>query len=90
MDADEYAYIKSDWSTYNDDEIECSDTCIYCGKESDNLNIVYYEYHQEECKVNIVATNPKPHEKIKWTNGEGWIRRHEYVCDECMQYEEDA
>jgi hypothetical protein len=83
MDKDEYDFIKSDWSTYNDERTY--DTCSYCGEESDNLNIVYYAINDVYDIVQL-AVNPKPHDIMKVPSG--YWKKHELVCDECMKDED--
>jgi len=80
MDADEYDYIKSDWSTYN--EPEPMDRCIYCGEELENLNIVYYAINDDYNQITL-AINPKPHDKI--IVPKGYKKRYELVCSECLK-----
>jgi len=71
---------------YINSELDSSECCIYCGKESDNLNIVCYEINPNNyADMRTVSINHKPHEKRKWTKG--WVRRFEYVCDKCLKEE---
>lgn len=83
MDADEYSFIKSDWSTYNE-EPEL-DRCIYCGEEDEELNIVYYAINDD---LNIIplSINPKPHEHVQAPKG--YKKRYELVCNRCMEENE--
>jgi hypothetical protein len=80
MDSDEYTFIKSDYNTYNDDEEV--EKCVYCGEEED-LNVVHYGFNPNTSKVYTIAINPMPHDKLHVA--EGYIRRIEYVCNNCLE-----
>ena len=84
MDKDEGDFIKSDYRTYQDDRE--FDSCTYCGEENEDLNVVHYEI-SPDYEINVLGVNPKPHEKLKVQDG--WVKRIELVCDECLKEEYD-
>ena len=65
---------------------EDTEYCIYCG-ETEDLNIRHYAINNE-CKVYILAVNPKPHEHFLEGLKEGYVHRIEMICDSCLAEEE--
>ena len=79
---DENFYERSDWNTYN--EPPELDRCVYCSEELEILNTVYYAI-DDDYNVKMLAINPLPHEKI--VVPEGYKKRMELVCDDCLKEE---
>lgn len=82
MEDDEKDFIKSDYNTYNEERT--FDSCLYCGTEDEDLNILSYEI-SPDCDIHILGVNILPHQKINIQ--EGWIKRIEVICDECLKEE---
>ena len=82
MDADELFFLRS---LPDEEYLDDSEFCIYCGKESDNLNIVHYEWKEGEGDIKLIAVNPMPHERIP--RKEGYNRLTQKICDECLKDE---
>jgi uncharacterized CHY-type Zn-finger protein len=80
MEIDE-THDLEDWL---DDEID-SEYCIYCG-ETENLNIRHYGVN-EDCKVQVLAVNPLPHDHFMDNLKEGYVHQIEMICDSCLEEE---
>ena len=68
---------------------EYPDTCVYCGEELSDLNIVHYEINPETCETKILAINPMPHNKFMDNLRIGFVHRIELVCDDCLKEDFD-